>query len=108
MYISTQRKSAYHKFAYSRFYFAISLTHLDLPLLFVNLYAIDILKHFVIELVGFIFEENANLLAGQVHLVLLSDLMFLDFVQKFYHIINSIVQNYVQLVSIFHMNAFFH
>jgi len=104
----TQRKSINHKFAYPSFYITIPFAHFDISWLFVHLDAIDILKHLVIELICLIFEECAYFFTGHVHKVLFGNLVFLYLVQKLNHVVDSIIQNQIQLASIFHVDTLFY
>lgn len=85
------RKSINHKFTYSSLCLAIPFTPFDFHLFFVDFNTIDILKHFVIELISFIFEESSYLFASRVHHILFGYLVLFDFVQKLDNVIYSII-----------------
>lgn len=80
-----------HELAHPEFGLTVALTFLEIFLLLVDFYVINVLQHLIIKLVRLVLEEITNLLTSQVHCVLSLYFPFLHLIQKFNHIVNAII-----------------
>lgn len=101
--------------ASSDFFLEIPLALLDIRLALVHnatlhslsLDIVDILQHLMVKLIHFILEKPSDFLAGQVHLILILQLMLFYLVEVLNHVVYGVSENDVELILVLEVDVLF-